>query len=269
LDNSLVAVDWLLKLEELEQKKTETERSIRDLRLSRLPSNNEIQIALFDVLVTGTRERSQDERLRRMASFVTVLEEALTSNYAARLLKLGQVGPELREIYNYYGFSRAAEDFKALNRPDNSVSIDKQISELENEVKKIDRQLEGHRGNVLRCFCGGSLPRTLGETLHDAETALHSGRPMDEVGELILRKFGRDWRQRAVLFAEPVSIHGTSIASMTPDRRKIWLNAYGKMGLEANLKTPYFQATFEARRTEAPIPKGQFFDRSKPVATPA
>jgi len=74
------------------------------------------------------------------------------------------------------------------------------------------------------------------------------------MAEVILRRFLRDWKKRAPLFAVPVTIYGTAIFSLPAGMRDEWLSAYSALGLDRIQKRPYYQALKDkthATRTNA------------------
>lgn len=66
-------------------------------------------------------------------------------------------------------------------------------------------------------------------------------------------RFADVWRQRARCFLIPVTIEGTSIASLPPDIRDIWANAYKNLGFndlkKADVYMPYrHEYAFRSRK---------------------
>jgi hypothetical protein len=263
LAEDLSAVDWLLKAEALDKDLKSTERELREARVSRPVSNQQLLDALEEVIQEGLPIRDDRQRQATLREMVAVVERALSLDYAAKKFKLAKAAPALQEAYLCVNKVFLEVDFESLGRVDKSAEADKRIAELESKLTKIQRQFQGHRGCVLRCFRNGALPTAFGESLRDAGTALNAGRPHEDIAEMVLRRFATDWRQRAPLFEKPVSVHGTLIESMRSDRREVWQQAYDKLKLGELPKFVHYAPRLEQRSAPASMPQGTYFNTGR------
>lgn len=89
--------------------------------------------------------------------------------------------------------------------------------------------------------------------------------PKYRMAEYVCAEFVADWRARAPMFREPVTITGTSIASLPEARRKVWESLYEEMGLGDLPKRVQYIERRAAAEPDADDDKVPEFFRTAPV----
>lgn len=79
------------------------------------------------------------------------------------------------------------------------------------------------------------------------------GTTWEEMAELILMSFYRDWKDRAPLFDIPVSVTGVAIYSMNEKRRETWFRAYQALGLDKLPRRSVFQYLVDPSEGDEPL----------------
>jgi hypothetical protein len=220
------------------------EREAADERSRRPPSIADVEYLILTALA-GSPPIADEERQRQLGDLMPKITDALRHNGLAKRMKIEALEPVLAQLYKFTDRLQLQRDLQALRKPDETAAIDKRIATLEKKAEKIKTQLAEHRQSVLKCFRNGHIDQRslVGGCAYLANVPWDQERIAIE----LLKKFATDWRQRARLFLEPVSVHGVSIASMRPDRREAWQKAYEAMQLDSQPRTVRYVARIEAR----------------------
>jgi len=112
---------------------------------------------------------------------------------------------------------------------------------------KIESDMKGNKNkqykvwndnNFGQFFQGGKH----GVPNHWGAMAVQKGDKKRDIGRKIMREFMEDWRNRARLFSESVTINGVLISSLPDPMRRAWKVAYEKAKLGEQHKNPIYIA---------------------------
>lgn len=184
------------------------------------------QSSAISSLLEELLEKSED----RNTSPVDHTEVQMALQRASQLAMQGRKYQHmLHEVLNHYlivDVERLKQDIGALI-PENESNKNK-VQGCKMRLGKLQKQYDDLVATCEeRCF----------NRLPDAYIKVNVEKQKNL--EQCVAAFVQKWRKVAGWFAEPVTIYGVSIASMPPDKRKVWTKAFEKLGIKYNIRPVY------------------------------
>jgi len=252
--------EYVAELERLTTAIPRLRRELKNLRDTAPPSNEEIANALFTALGNAA-EVSEQERLDRLRPIVERFAYSLTHVGYPRASIQAEATPALRGLYATLVTSRLRSDLAKLGRDDRkAVEHAKKIKDAETELRRTERRLEEMSAFCLGCFRDARLPqnyRGCGErSAMISRFALTANATDIQIGVCLLLEFASDWRAVQAVVGVPVSVHGTAIYSMNPERKKVWSKAFTAMALKVGdvTRNKLYAPRVEPKQSSAKVP---------------
>lgn len=163
----------------------------------------------------------------------------------------------LKDVYLAFDIKAFREDFQSIYKRElDGTKLLKERDELEKEKNEIINTVDLDPETLIRHF--KYIPRVFSGVTSRYKTN-------GQMCEFILQRFADDWRRRAPMFREPVTIYGVAIRTL-PDRlRKIWSEAYEAYELSNIRKTIQYEALLSdiTEKTEQNLDIPKFFQKNQ------
>jgi hypothetical protein len=234
LHPNLCVIDYALKLKALDQEIEGHRKAVEEATTSARTQGKNLLKTLSEELST-LREASPPEVIKR---YVEAYRGSLTSQYP-------HIGDQRRSYLirlhdEFSTFNKDAlekffkEHFKDEYAESTDLSKAKQAANgrLTAALDKRKRILETAATDIYR---DGEAPK---EWRHVRQSG--DGMAAEYVTSVIIESFVKDWKQRCVLFECPVTIAGYGIHTLPEERKRIWSDAYKRLGLDKLTKRPTF-----------------------------
>lgn len=259
---NLAIVDFWITLEELEQALRDAERQRDELIRQRRTSYSAAADRLEQLASRAAAEwfaNPVDDRSELLRSLLDKSKRCLLSGGLELKLQEDDIAKALRILYGRFNRPEFANDLeKLLDSIGETVPDENDIASGHGRIGSVTAKLNQHWQTVLQVFKDETAPLTWKEQRLSREEAADPVKAR-RVAEDFVRSFIKTWRERCVLFPEPVTHSGVLIASMPQSRRQVWDLAYKKLGFDALPMRSYFQplTSNEAPEPEAEKPQSQ------------
>jgi hypothetical protein len=261
---SLYVVGHVLQQEKLENEIAEQELEVIQCQRGASQADTSVKHAILDTIAKALPERDPAIRQTVFRKLLNDFRETTaTPGDLASRQKRERISGQIMELYGGLKTDLFEADFGAVANTGDDKTLADALGASRKRLESLKVKLEGHRKNLAKCFARGLPEEWKGHRIVKTVDTEKFKQDQKQLADRIVRAFAADWRSRAPLFQEPVSVHGTAIRSMTTERKAVWSDAYDRMKLGELKKRPVYSPIIEPRVTIQPIPKGDFFQVSK------
>ena len=244
IKSPLGAAKLLKKVKTIELRKTRYENSAKVLMKTLQGAEDFIKVS--EQYVSRLRKHCEHEGrtpAQRKYELSCLLRDLLRSvQYPAAVGGHERLAFTLLGLYGAFDDNEFTNDLFQIANDQHPDTV-KDVGELDRaqaEIQRAERDLKNAWEDGAEVF--DSVPlvwhddptplRTIPEAEHERIRARNV--------ERILREFGKEWKLRAPLFSEPVTIVGIAIGSLPHKKRKEWEEAYNVLDLGDIPKRLYF-----------------------------
>lgn len=205
------------------------------------PRGAALSQAIEEQILSLVRANSDKEQRRQfLRAWVLKYRERSQESVRHPIIGRGAVMAavhQIRDTYSAFNIDQFREDFAAAFAEEmgSADPIAKEIEDITVSAKSITKANPAWKVADVRKFFRDGVP------------SLWRDYRMDVLGEVslaetILKLFVHDWRSRAPLFPEPVTVCGIAIRCLPTSRRDHWRRVYERMRLSELRKVPMYDA---------------------------
>jgi hypothetical protein len=278
--NSLYAVDFIVELERLEKQLSDHDKNYEQTRIIPPTADEDVRALVERHFPRPAESGSTPDTQARLRELIEKAKP-LAFEFNKFSPKLARIVEAFREEYLRFDWQRFDADYGAIEQPVSPKVYEAQDEHDEYLRKRngIQARLEKHKANLPKCFKDGELPVRFRENLlteptpparrddtavmialmdrHD-KAVKRFEEARQTMALCVAREFVKAWRERAPMFARPVTVLGTLIASLDEPKQKLWLDAYEKLGLGFIPKQVQYVEVGTAPKPKLIISKDQF-----------
>lgn len=240
--SNLAGVHAILRLEKLEAAHSKLNDELAKIHKNELSGPNLLSAIEDEILALVNSRQNGEDR------FVTLVEKYRKSqNKFVRFSDQNH-----RQIATETAFSILCQfmkfdpsKFRALFQKHFGQELANNPAQTKKTQLEKDRALNKNKqykvwndNNFGQFFQGGKH----GVPAHWGSMDIQKGHKKRDIGKKILREFMEDWRNRARLFSEAVTINGVLISSLPDPMRRSWKAAYEQAKLGEQHKNPIYIA---------------------------
>lgn len=231
----LSIVDFILKLEEAEEQLKIHEAHKAKLNAQYGTEGHSLMVFLQNRILEHRDKISEEKRKQKLHHQVEQFRRCMKypSSFANNV-KINSIVGELQYLYGSFNNELFEAELNELLADEIAAvgDLDKIYSTVNGHIGQWRKKLNILWKNVHKIFKDEQLPKHFG-----IRTSTPYCTEM-EIAESVIRSFAKDWRNRACKFDRPVSIYGTDINTMPKERKKLWWEAYQKLGLHDEQRYP-------------------------------